>query len=180
MSLAEPIKSKPDGGLLSKIPWPSVEQFDDFARAPTARLPLPGKKKMTLATDRVRARPAISPNLSMNIGITAIGLGLWGTLFPHHVKRFLGIRAPTPVVRTLFGLRELASGYALAGDPTKSEVLWARVAGDVFDIAALKTLDNRRNPQRGAVRAALGFVLLVTALDAVTAVRMSNVKRNCP
>lgn len=161
------------------IPQRASAAWENFARSPKINIPRRGKPSVTLATDRVRAKPAISPSLSMNIGMTAIGLGLWGTLFPKHVKRTLGIAAPTPVVQALFGARELATGYALAGDPTKSGVLWARVAGDVFDIAVLKALDNRRNPQRGAARAALGFVLLVTALDAVTAVRMTNVKRTC-
>ncbi|MFN3515022.1 MAG: hypothetical protein ACK41C_18395 [Phenylobacterium sp.] len=134
---------------------------------------------MRLSTDRVRAPPAISPTLSMNIGMTAIGLGIWGMMFPKHVARTLGVRAPAPVVQALFGLRELWTGYALAGDPTKSGMLWARVAGDLFDIAVLKGLDNRRNPKRGTARAALGVVLAVTALDVITAVRMSNVQRNC-
>jgi hypothetical protein len=161
------------------LPHRAGAAWENFARSPTLSIPRRGKAPMTLATDRVRAKPAISPSLSMNIGMTAIGLGMWGTLFPKHVKRTFGITAPTPVVQALFGARELWSGYSLAGDPTKSEVLWARVAGDIFDIAVLKALDNRRNPQRGAVRAALGFVLLVGALDAVTAVRMTNVKRTC-
>jgi hypothetical protein len=58
-------------------------------------------------------------------------------------------------------------------------MLWTRVAGDAFDIAVLRALDNPRNPQRGAAKAALGFVLAVTALDVITAFRMTNVKRNC-
>jgi hypothetical protein len=53
------------------------------------------------------------------------------------------------------------------------------VAGDVFDIAALKALDRPANVKRGNARLALGFVLAVTALDVVTAVRMSTVQRNC-
>ncbi len=153
--------------------------LERFARSPRMTLPV-GKQKIQVVTDRVRARPAVSPTLSMNIGMTAIGLGMWGTLFPGHVKKTLGIQAPTQVVQALFGARELWSGYTLAGDPTKSGVLWARVAGDVFDIVALKSLDNPNNPKRGTARAALGFVLAVTALDAITAVRMSAVKRTCP
>lgn len=178
MSLAE-ATAKPDGleRFFSKIPR-AGEAFEKFARQPRATLPMGGGKHMTVVTDRVRARPALSPTLSMNIGVTAIGLGLWGSLFPHHVKKTLGIRAPAPVVQAVFGARELWTGYALAGDPTKSGVLWARVAGDVFDIVALKALDNRRNEQRGTARAALGFVLFVTALDVITAARMSNVQRN--
>ena len=58
-------------------------------------------------------------------------------------------------------------------------MLWTRVAGDIFDLAVLKSLDREDNPQRGAVKGALAFVAFVTALDAVAAVRMTNVKRNC-
>ena len=137
-----------------------------------------GKHKLQVHADRVRARPAVSPTLSMNLGLGAIALGLWGALFPHHVKRTLGVTAPAPLVQTVFGARELWSGFTLAGDPTKSGVLWARVAGDAFDILALRTLDRPANPRRGTVRAALGIVLAVTALDVLAAARMSNVQRN--
>jgi hypothetical protein len=153
--------------------------FENLARSPRTNLPRNHGKRIELFTDRVRAKPALSPTVSMNIGMTAIGLGMWGTLFPKHVARTLGIRAPAPVVQAVFGLRELWTGYTLAGDPTKSEMLWTRVAGDIFDIAVLASLDRPSNPQRGAARAALGFVLAVTAVDAITAVRMSAVQRNC-
>jgi hypothetical protein len=181
MSLAEHTTSKPDGlgSFFTRLPSQATEAFERLARQPRASLPMGGGKQMTIHVDRVRAKPALSPTLSMNIGVTAVALGLWGTLFPGHVKRTLGVRSPEPVVQAVFGARELWTGFTLAGDPTKSDVLWARVAGDVFDILALKALDNRRNPQRGTARAALGFVLAVTALDVITAMRMSNVKRNC-
>ena len=113
------------------------------------------------------------------IGVTAIGLGMWGSLFPGSVKRTLGVRSSENAVRALFGVRELWSGYSLAGDPTRTGVLWARVAGDVFDIAALATLVRPSNPKRGAARVALGAVTAIAALDLVTAVRMSTVQRNC-
>jgi hypothetical protein len=153
--------------------------FENLARSPRTNLPKVGGKRIELFTDRVRAKPALSPTVSMNIGVTAIGLGMWGTLFPKHVARTLGIQAPAPVVQAVFGLRELWTGYTLAGDPTKSAMLWTRVAGDIFDIAVLASLDRPSNPKRGTARAALGFVLAVTALDAITAVRMSAVQRNC-
>jgi hypothetical protein len=179
--------SKPNGhggvvahlrGSFSNLREGAQGAVERFARAPRVVLPV-GGKRIRVYTDRVRARPAISPSLSMNIGFAAIGLGMWGLLFPGHVKRTLGVRASAPTVQALFGARELWSGYSLAGDPTKSGVLWARVAGDIFDIAALKALDGPRNPKRGAARAALGVVLAITALDVVTAARMSAVQRNC-
>lgn len=161
-----------------KVAWTPARRVQQMQRAPRMAIG-PAGKRMHLATDRVRARPALSPTLSMNIGMTAVGLGLWGLFFPKHVARTLGVDAPPAVVQAAFGLRELWTGVTLAADPTKASMLWTRVAGDAFDIALLRSLDNRSNPQRGAARAALGFVLAVTALDVVTAIRMTNVQRNC-
>ncbi|MDB5445534.1 MAG: hypothetical protein JWQ97_851 [Phenylobacterium sp.] len=179
MTLAESQTSKPNGqGLLANMRLPSRETLQNLARSPKVSLPL-GKKRIQLATDRVRAAPAVTPTLSGMIGMTALSLGVAGLFFPKAVARSLGITAPAPVVQSVFGLRELWSGYSLVGDPTRTDVLWARVAGDVFDIAALRVLDRPANLKRGNARLALGFVLAVTALDVVTAVRMSTVKRNC-
>ena len=51
--------------------------------------------------------------------------------------------------------------------------MWARVAGDALDITLLGvTLANDRN-QRGRTLFALGNVLAITALDVVTARRLS-------
>lgn len=147
--------------------------------APTRTFRLPGGKRMTLSTDRVRAKPAISPQISMLLGQNALGLGLWGLLAPHSVNRFLGVRASATTTRALFGAREFATGMVLAADPTKSSALWARVAGDVFDILVLRRLSRRENPKSGNARLAMGVVLAITALDVVAAVRMTNVKRNC-
>jgi len=134
---------------------------------------------MTLATDRVRAAPAVTPQVSMMLGQNALGLGLWGLLAPRSVGRFLGLRSGPTATRALFGARELATGVVLASDPTKAGALWARVAGDVFDIAVLRGLNHRGNPKRANARLALGVVLAITALDVVSAIRMTNVKRNC-
>jgi hypothetical protein len=153
--------------------------WENFVRSPHTVLRLPGRPPMRLATDRVRARPAVTPQLSMMIGMTAIGLGIWGSLFPRSVKRTLGITAPTAAIVSVFGARELWSGFKLAEDPTRIGVLWARVGADVFDIAALAALNNPANPKRRNARLALGAVLAISALDVLTAVRMSTVQRNC-
>lgn len=159
--------------------WITGDKFQDFARSPSAAIGLPGGKRAHLSTDRVRAKPALTPTLSGALSNNAIGLGIWGTLFPNSVKSFLGIQAPTTAVRVLFGARELVSGVTLASDPTKTEALWGRVAGDIFDIAVLSTLNRSSNPKQRNVKLALGVVLAVTALDALAAVRMSTVRRSC-
>jgi hypothetical protein len=192
VSSTETQASKPNGhdrGVIARIPPPARQALgkiaraprdaiESFSRAPGMTLPI-GRNRIVLHTDRVRAIPALTPTLSGMIGMTAIGLGFAGLFFPGAVKRALGVRAPDGVVRSVFGLREMWSGYSLVGDPTRSGVLWARAAGDVFDVAALKALDRPGNPRRGAARLALGFVLAVTALDVVAAVRMSAVRRTC-
>jgi len=138
----------------------------------------PGRPPIRLATDNVRAKPAVTPQLSMMIGATALGLGVWGALFPGSVKRFLGIGAPTAVVVGAFGARELWSGFQLLSDPTRTDVLWARVGADIFDMAVLTSLNNARNPKQGNARLAFAAVAAITALDAITAVRLSTVQRN--
>jgi hypothetical protein len=185
MSLAESTAFKPNGqaGL-----WPSApgrtagkaaEKVQTFVRSPSLAIRRAGKPSMQLHTDRVRAKPAVTPQLSMMIGFTAIGLGVWGSLFPRSVQKMLGVQASPSMIRAAFGAREMWSGYSLAGDPTQSSVLWARVAGDVFDISVLGALDRPGNPKRQNAKLALGFVLAVTALDVLTAIRLSNVQRNC-
>jgi len=149
------------------------------AATPSHTFRLPGGKTMTVATDRVRAPPAVSPQVSFMLGQNAIGLGLWGLLAPKGVNRFLGSDASPQATQVVFGARELATGMALFSDPTKASALWARVAGDALDIALLSRLNRPDNPKRGNVKLALGVVLAVTALDVIAAVRMTNVKRNC-
>jgi hypothetical protein len=140
---------------------------------------LPDGRSLTVATDRVRARPAVAPQVSFLLGQNAIALGLWGLLAPRGVNRFLGLRASSGATRLLFGAREMATGVALFSDPTRAGALWARVAGDAFDIALLRGLDRPWNPRRGAARLGLAVVLGVTALDLLAAVRLTGVKRNC-
>ena len=146
--------------------------------SPTRTFRLPGGKTMTLSTDRVRAQPAVSPQIAFGLGQNAIGLGLWGLFAPKGVNRFLGLQNSPQTTQLLFGAREMATGMALFSDPTRSSALWARVAGDAFDIAVLSKLNRADNPKRGNARLALGVVLAVTALDLIAAVRMTNVKRN--
>jgi len=159
--------------------WASTEAAAADAAAPTRVVNLPGGRRMRLTTDRVRAKPAVSPQLSFVLGQNAIGLGLWGLLAPQSVNSFVGLQTDPQVTRLLFGGRELATGVALASDPTRADALWARVAGDALDIVVLVPLTRRENPKSGNARLALGVVLAVTALDLIAAVRMTGVKRSC-
>jgi len=167
------------GGFAEARSWLSGEALQNFARSPSAAIGLPGGKRVSLATDRVRAKPALTPTLSGTLGNNAIGLGIWGLFFPQSVNNFLGLQCSKTTTRLLFGAREMATGMSLFSDPTRAGTLWARVAGDAFDIAVLSSLNSEDNPKRGNAKLALGVVLAVTALDVLAAVRMTNVKRTC-
>ena len=158
--------------------WEAAETAPSVAPR-TVTLSMPGGRRVRLTTDRVRARPAVSPQLSFMLGQNAIALGVWGFLFPRAVNRLVGIGTAPEATRLLFGARELATGVTLASDPTRADALWARVAGDALDVAALAPLARADNPKRRNARLALGVVLAVTALDLIAAVRMTAVKRNC-
>jgi hypothetical protein len=177
----EPRSGEPAEGapLESRSFQTDNERARGASQAPTVTLRLPNGKKIQLSTDRVRARPAVTPTIAGTLGQNAVGLGVWGTFFPNSVNRFLGMNADPNVIRVAFGVRELYTGFSLIGDPTRKDALWARVAGDLFDIAVLNRLNRPDNPKQKNVRLALGVVLAVTALDAIAATRMSTVKRSC-
>lgn len=170
-----------DGAPLESRSWDTREPNTQIEARnnPSMSVRLGRGKRMTVVVDRVRAKPAIEPTLSFALGQNAMGLGVWGTFFPNSVNRFLGMNAHPEVVRTIFGLREFATAFALTGDPTNKTALWSRVAGDMFDIAVLSSLSRADNPKRNNARVALGVVLAVTAADAFAAWRMTTVKRNC-
>jgi len=179
MSLAHHDTARPNGhdGMLSGLM--NNERVDRFVRSPSISIPRPGKRRLRLHTDRVRARPAVAPNVSMVLGQNAIGLGLWGLLAPRSLANFLGLNASDTTIRTVFGAREMVTGVTLASDPTNAGMLWARVAGDALDIAVLRSLDRPDNPKASNARLALGVVVVVTALDLFAAYRLSTVRRNC-
>jgi hypothetical protein len=161
--------------------WRGRQVLERLNKSPVAmRLPLPGKPPVEVHMDRVRAAPAIMPTVSGSLGLFSIGLGLAELLAPTTIRRELGLRhVPTTAVRLVYGLRELTVGWGLVSDPTDSRLLWARVAGDLLDIATLKSADTWLNPRRRAAKVALAAVYAVTVVDLVTAFRMSTVKRNC-
>jgi hypothetical protein len=110
------------------------------------------------------------------LGYFSVGLGLAELLIPRAVQRFVGVAEPrggTAALTQAFGARELGAGIAILTSRDPAPAVWARVAGDALDIAALGvTLANGRNG-RARTLFALGNVLAITALDVLTARRLS-------
>jgi len=114
-----------------------------------------------------RSEPDLT-GLTRFLGWFSIGLGVCEVLTPGAVSRIAGANNHKNLVR-FYGLREIAAGVGILTNPDPSKWLWARVAGDVVDIASiLKGSDN------GATSAgALAAVAGVTALDLYCAKRAS-------
>jgi hypothetical protein len=110
--------------------------------------------------------------LSRALGWFSIGLGIAELLGARNLARTMGMREARPLIRG-FGLREIGTGLAILGAPAGPAGLWARVAGDVLDLAALgRAASDRWNPRRD--NALLGFLTVagVTLVDVTVAMML--------
>jgi hypothetical protein len=106
-----------------------------------------------------------SRKLGRALGIFSIGLGAAELLAPGAIGRFLGSRRHS-LLRG-FGARELAAGIGLLASRRLAPWLWARVGGDVLDLAALGFAIARGRRRNALI--ATGAVAGVTALDVLCA-----------
>lgn len=114
--------------------------------------------------------------LALGLGVFSLGLGAAQVAAPRAVERLVGIRdspARRAVVRAV-GVRELASGVGIIARSKPSGWLWARVAGDLVDLALLGSAAAAGDSRRGRVAAATGAVAGVTAPDVAAATRASR------
>jgi uncharacterized membrane protein len=113
------------------------------------------------------------------LGWFSIGLGLAGLLAPRRTARMIGVRDSHTAVRTLriVGLRELACGVGILARPRPAGFLWARVPGDLMDLALLVPALTSRRARQNRVAVATAGVLGVTVLDAQCAHELSRATR---
>ncbi len=98
------------------------------------------------------------------LGWLSMGLGVAACLAPRALGRVSGVGERSDLLRVL-GLRELASGVGLLTQRNRTPWLFARVAGDVMDLALLLSAIGPENPHRHRALAALGIVGAITAAD---------------
>ncbi|MDB4952425.1 MAG: cyclase/dehydrase [Gemmatimonadetes bacterium] len=104
------------------------------------------------------------------LGWFSVGLGAVEIAAPEWLGDRIDVGRHPSLVRA-FGLREMMAGLWLLANQKPSAGLWARVAGDAMDLAALgAALRNSR--ARGRVAGAIAMVAGVTALDALYARRL--------
>ena len=111
--------------------------------------------------------------LGLLLGGLTVGLGLVEVLRGKSLARRMGVPQYSGVVRA-YGVRELATAGALFAAPTAAAPVWARVAGDVLDLATLGAASQVRGADKGTIRAAVAFVSGALLLDWWAARRMER------
>jgi uncharacterized membrane protein len=132
-----------------------------------------GGAMATAALDRTQAREGDggTGQLARGLGWFGIGLGLAEIAMPNRLARMIGIEESDGVRNTMFafGIREIASGIGILSRPESPGWVWARVGGDVMDLAALGSAFNRDGANRGRLAAATAAVAGVGLLDVAAA-----------
>lgn len=116
----------------------------------------------------------VERGLASGLGWFSLGLGLAEVAAPGPVAQLIGVPDDEDN-RTLLraaGLREISSGIGILSQPQRAGWMWARVGGDVMDLALLGAALTSPRARRGRVAAATAAVLGVTLLDLLSGQRL--------
>jgi uncharacterized membrane protein len=111
--------------------------------------------------------------LGRGLGIFSVGLGLAELAAPGRVAKLIGIDNCGVVSPTLraFGAREILTGLGLLAKPQGAVGPWARVFGDVLDIAFLGWAMSSKSLNKTRTLGAIAAVAGVAVVDAYAGVR---------
>jgi uncharacterized membrane protein len=113
--------------------------------------------------------------LARGLGFFSLGLGLSEFLAPRAIAKISGIDEENTGVIRLMGLREILHGLGIFAQGRKpTEAVWARVAGDALDLAALGAAFASPKSSKGRLAFATANVMAVTALDLICASELSG------
>jgi hypothetical protein len=121
-------------------------------------------------------REASARRTAMGLGWFSIGLGLAEVFFARPLARTLGMKGQEGVLR-FYGVREIANGigiFAWRGNP--APWIWGRVAGAARDIAT-RAANGSGNPRKAQIALALANVVGVTAVDVMTAQKLTAIQK---
>jgi uncharacterized membrane protein len=114
--------------------------------------------------------------LAHGLGWFSIGLGLAELTAPSTLASLIGVpddEDNRSLLRAA-GLREISSGIGILSQPRPAGWLWARVGGDVMDLALLGAALNSPRARRDRVALATAAVLGVTVLDVISGQRLRS------
>lgn len=114
--------------------------------------------------------------LARGLGWFSLGLGLPPITAPRAFARAIGASGDgdSRVIVRLVGVRELAVAAGLLAQPRQGAWLWARVAGDMMDLALVGGALVRGAPGRRRLVASLVALIGITAVDLYGARRLSG------
>lgn len=98
--------------------------------------------------------------VGVGLGLFSVALGVAELFAPRALARMIGVRQNSAAIRAV-GVREIVSGIGLLAAPRAPVWRWARVAGDLMDLALLGAGGSDRAKSTKAAIAVLG----VTAVD---------------
>ena len=110
------------------------------------------------------------------LGWMSIGLGAIELWKNQQLSESLGTGGQGRVFQ-IYGLREIATGVGLLTAKNPTPWVWARVAGDLLDMATLAPELSPGNSQRKAAAAATAFVAGATLMDLFCAMRETQQSR---
>ncbi|HEV2088970.1 MAG TPA: SRPBCC family protein [Cryptosporangiaceae bacterium] len=122
--------------------------------------------------------------LARGLGWASLGLGAASVAAPRGVARMIGMDDDDTrriLMRGPVGAREIVAGVGILSRRRPVGWLWARVAGDVFDLAVLsaaRVANARDTERRRRVTRATAAVALLTVADIVASVRLSRAGRS--
>lgn len=134
-----------------------------------------------LSPARTTALPGRSKSagdaLARSLGYFSIGLGIAELAAPKALCSTIGIGGLENVLR-VYGAREIATGMAILTSHNAEPWVWARVAGDLADMATVATGLQQDNAKKKTNVMALGMLAAVTALDVFCARGLTSEKGN--
>jgi uncharacterized membrane protein len=115
-------------------------------------------------------------DLARALGWFSVGLGIAELLAPRKLERAIGVKRKHNSLTRSYGLRELTAGIGLltADEKKLSPWMWARVAGDVLDLASLGTGFGSRRNDKNKLTFATAAVLGVTVADILCSMQLSE------
>lgn len=123
-----------------------------------------------------RSRRWDDDRLARGLGWLSLGLGLTQLAAPRGVARLIGLRGDDEDRKAMIaiGMRELASGIGILAQNRPAPAVWARVGGDVMDLALLGRALNSQRTDRNRVAVATVAVAGVTVLDVLVGQRLGR------
>lgn len=108
--------------------------------------------------------------VARGLGWFSVGLGTLEVVAPGTLIRFLGVQEERSSLVRAYGLRELVAGAGLLTQPAAATTwLWARVAGDVLDIATLGSATTGDPTARKRTGNMLAMLTAITVVDVLCA-----------